>query len=60
MPLLPGFDWARFPTLNKSKQLAVLELVAHGGSPQDIAAMRAYFEQQAAEAEKPQSEIPET
>jgi hypothetical protein len=61
MPLLRGFDWAGFPDLNRSAQLAIAELIAHGGTPEDVRRMADYFKQQAAETENnDQSEtIPE-
>jgi hypothetical protein len=60
MPLLPGFSWAGFPDLNRSAQLAVAELIAHGGSPEDVRKMAAYFQEAAeAESETAKPEIPE-
>jgi hypothetical protein len=61
MPMLPSFRWEDFPTLNRSQQLAIAELVSHGGSADDIRRMAEYFKQQAAETENhSQSEtIPE-
>jgi hypothetical protein len=61
MPLLKSFRWEDFPELNRSAQLAIAELVTHGGSPADVRQMAEYFRQQAAEAESKaaNTEIPE-
>jgi hypothetical protein len=58
MPLLPGFDWAGVPDLNRSQQFATAELIAHGGSAEDVRRMAEYFKQ-AAEPENRNLEIPE-
>jgi hypothetical protein len=62
VPLLPGFSWAGFPDLNRSQQMAIAELVSHGGSAADVRRMAEYFKQQAGEAEsqQPTTEIPES
>jgi hypothetical protein len=44
MPLLPSHNWEEFSTLNRSQQLAIAELVAHGGSAEDVRKLRECFE----------------
>jgi hypothetical protein len=62
VPLLRGFDWAGFSDLNRSAKLAVAELIAHGGSAEDVRRMTEHFKQQAGETEsqQPTTEIPES
>jgi hypothetical protein len=51
VPLLPGFNWADFPALNRWAQLAIAELVSHGGSAEDARKLLAALKEQAAETE---------